>query len=258
MTHVRRRFLMLGILSLAATALMFAWGHQYGHHAAAQVPAPGLQFSMAVEGTNDCNTTRGDANCYLEPGSSLTVDFSLDSLPDGYPGYAGYDLFISYTGLSTSGVPTTTEWPDCGFPANLATPGVSVRWACAIGVDVTPSMYLGVLSTLDFQCTDAQSYGNTITMLHSASDTGINADTIGQSAEGNHTTEKLTINCGPRPTATSTSAPVVPTPALPGTGDATGIGGSGSSTGLWLIIGLLAAAAASVAGFAGWRIAGSR
>jgi len=241
---------MLGLLPLVAAALVFAWGHQNGRHAAAQVPAPGLDFSMSVQGANGCDTRGGNAVCYLDPGSSFTVDFFLNSLPAGYPGYAGYDLFVKYTGISTNGEPTSTEWPGCGFPAHLAAPGVSVRWGCAIGVDASPSMYTGRLSTLQFTCTGAPSSGNTITLLHSRRDTGINSDSLGQSTEGDNTTEMLTINCSqpasPTPPAGAAGATAT---ALPITGNAPELGGgNGTNTGLWVIMGLLAAAAVGAAG----------
>lgn len=257
--HVRRRFLMLGLLPLVAAALVFALGHQTGRPAAAQVPAPGLDFSMAVEGADGCDTGGGDAVCYLDPGSSFTLDVFLNSLPADYPGYNGYDIFLNYAGISTSGQPTNAEWPDCGFPAHLFTAGVSVRWGCAIGVDASPSMYTGLLSTLDFTCTDAESSGNTITMVHSNRETTVQSNVIGQSAEGDGTTEALTINCGQPPAPPEPTSAVATPTALPPTGSGPGPGGgNGSNTGLWVIIGLLAVAAIGATGVLGWRFARSR
>jgi hypothetical protein len=249
---------MVGLLPLVAAALMLAWGHQAVRHAAAQVPAPGMDLSMAVEGVAGCDTTGGNAVCYLAPGSDFTVDFSLNSLPNGYTGYSGFDVNITYTGVTTSGEPTSTEWPDCGYPAHLHTPGVSVRWGCAIGLDTSPSMYTGLLSTLGFSCTDAESSGNKITMQNGGLATSINFN--GEPAAENEGTEELTINCGARPSPTSPSAAAGATPtALPITGNAPGLsGGNSTNTGLWVIIGLLAAAAVGATSILGWRVTRSR
>jgi len=261
------RPLVLGTVLLAVTALFLTWGHRVSGDVAAQVPAPGLDFSMAVSGVAGCDTTEGDAKCFLDPGSSFTVEFYLNSLPDGATGYQGYDAYVTYTGVVSQDNLTTDEWPDCGFPAQFSPPGgQAIRWTCVVGVDVPPSAYTGLISTLGFECTDEESTDNTINLVHGETDTSINAVRgevpLGQAAEGAGTLETLTINCGEPPPPTEPPAGETPgatATALPTTGDATGLSeGDGGSTGLWVTIVVLLAAAVSAVGLFGWRYARSR
>ena len=247
------RPVVLGIVLLAVTALFLTWGHRTSSEVAAQVPAPGLDFSMAVPGVAGCDTTEGNAECVLDPGSSFTVEFSLNSLPEGVAGYQGFDLYVTYTGVVSQDNPSTAEWPDCAFPAQFATPGQSNRWGCAVGVDVSASTYTGLISTLGFDCTDQPSTDNKINLVHGLTDTALD----GQSAEGAGTTETLTIHCGEPPPGAE--PPEATATALPTTGDATGLDqGDGGNTGLWVLIGVLLAAAAGSIGLFGWRYARSR
>ena len=249
------RPLAVGIVLLAVSALVLTWGHRTSSDVAAQVPAPGLDFSMAIPDVEGCDTTEGNAECFLDPGSTFTVEFYLNSLPEGVSGYSGFDMYVTYTGVVSQDNPTTDEWPDCGFPAQFATPGQSIRWGCAIGVDAPASTYTGLISTLGFDCTDEESFDNKINLVHGLSDTAVD----GLYAEGAGTVETLTIGCGEPPPPTAAETPQATATVLPTTGDATGLDQSdGDNTGLWVLIGVLLAAAIGSIGLFGWRYARSR
>jgi len=150
-------------------------------------------------------------------------------------------------------------WPDCGFPATYFEPG-QVAMGCAVGVPPAgPSTYTGVIGTNDFNCTESESSGNTIVLVHGIANTAF-TETVGAvHAEGDGTTETLTINCGEAPEPTDTAAAEATATALPPTGNASGIVEDGGvSVVLWIAIGALLAAGAVGLGAFGWTRVRSR
>jgi hypothetical protein len=240
----------LVVVMTAAAALLLTWGFGAAMDANAQVPAPGLQFSMSIPGVDDCDTAdSGSGTCILDPGEAFTVNYSLDSLPDGITEYFGIDLYNTYTGVVSEDNPSMDPWPDCAFEAQFATPGESVRWGCTYGVDAPVSTYTGLVSTLDFTCTEDESFDHKINLVHGETDTSLNS-VIGQSAEGAGTMDTLTVHCGEPPTPTPEPSDDTPTPeaptALPPTGDGTGLAGRSGSAGLWVVMAALAVAAGTI------------
>jgi hypothetical protein len=262
-----RRPFAFGILALAIAALLVAWGQHAASNANAQIPIPseGIEFSLSV---NNCDTRDGDVGkCVLDPGEEFVVNVSLDSLPDiegyGAEGYEGFDIQVLYTGALTSmDNPDTSSWPDCGFPAHFITPGEAVLFACSLDVGSSPSTYTGVIGTLGFTCSEDEAFDNTISLVHGSSDTGIQG-LFGVAAEGEGTTDTLTIHCGEPPTPTPEpdegDGGAATATALPPTGNALASDGDGGTgTALWITIGALLAAAAAGMGALGLRFGRSR
>jgi hypothetical protein len=254
----------LGIGVLAVAALLATWGSGGVKDASAQVPAPGLDFSMSIPDVDDCDTAdSGSGTCILDPGDEFTVNFYLNSLPETVTEYFSIDLFVTYTGVTSMDNPSFDPWPDCAFPAALPVEGVSVRWGCSYGVDAPASTYTGLVSTLDFACSDDESFDNKINMVHGETDTSMTSAVgpTGQSAEGQGTMDTLTVHCGEPPTPTPEPSDDTPTPeaptALPPTGDGSGLAGGGDNVGLWIVMVALAVAAGTI-GLFGLRSTRSR
>jgi len=196
----------LGVLALAVAALALVWGGGPAP-AAAHSPHPGLDFSIGID-TNgdtidDCGTKVGQpAKCTLPTGSTFQLKVYLNSL-GGIPNYGGFDINVEYSGVSSNNNPDASSWPDCVFQANdTSLPGVVV-WACAIGVPPAPdSTYTGLIGTTDFNCTT----NGSVTMVHGVEVSQKNTTELVENiaefpkhAEGQLTTEALTINCVPQP-----------------------------------------------------------
>jgi hypothetical protein len=216
----------------------------------AEIPNPGLNYSIEAVDQDGCDTTAGDAVCYIEPGSDFVVEVTLDALPDDVASYEGFDIWISYTGLtSADDADAQAHWPDCGFPAANFDAGL-VAAGCSIGIDPgTPSTYDGLMLSNTFTC-DAS---GTISLVAGDGKTDLLETVSEHHAEGEGTMETLNITCGDEPTPTNTAAPV-PT-ALPPTGTA-GADQSDSANAWFVIGGLLAAAVVGLGAF-GWRNARS-
>ncbi len=263
--------------------------------AAAQTPVSGLSLWIGIDGVPNCDTQSGDASCNLTPGSTFLVAAHLDPLPTSVTSYGGYDIDLTYTGVTANQDASTDAWPDCSFPASsYDTPG-EVQFACAVGLPpATGSTYSGVIGTTSFTCT--QSGG--VTLVHAAGKTDvIEFDNISKiDGEASGTTDKLTINCvqggavppTPAPVAGQTGSPqqqgtpLAPTEAAKATSTAQSQatatakavataakqtpGPAGNSTsgggGLagWLIAVIIVGgvAAAGAAGVVGWRVMQSR
>ena len=209
-------FIVVGIplVAVVAVALALALGHRGDTRVEADTPHTGLDFSIAVDTngdtTNDCNTTGGPTKCTLATSSS---PFTLKLYLNNRAGvaYSGFDAYVTYTGVASKNNATTSGiWPDCAFPAAFYPTG-GARWTCVIGVGASPSTHTGQLSSLGFNCATG---GGTVTVSHGDTDTNLN-DTPANHAEGDGTTEALTINCGApplaSPTPTRTNTPVGPT-----------------------------------------------
>ncbi len=244
-----RRFRMGSLVALsgvlAAIALLLSWsfGSMDAH---ATIPAPGLNFSISAEGESGCDTTEGDATCYIDPGTEFTLSVTLDPLPSDIESYEGYDIYISYTGLtSADNASPADNWPDCGFPVTHFEAGI-VAGGCSIGIDSGPSTYTGVLLANDFTCSDS----GTISLVAGDGSTDLLETVSEHHAEGAGTLETLNITCGSPPTATPLPVPT----KLPGTGTAGPDHDGSSGSGLWLLIGVLVAGAAG-AGVIGRRLA---
>jgi hypothetical protein len=122
-------------------------------------PSPGLDFALGIDvngdGIDDCVTTgSGPLDCQVPAGGVFRIKVYLRSLPLGFPTYLGFDLELDYAGVTSSNIPDTRAWPDCGFPVVASPqPKGSLLWGCGIGVQAPPSTYTGVIATTDFACT---------------------------------------------------------------------------------------------------------
>jgi hypothetical protein len=234
--------------ALGALALLLGWGFGMNMKADAHTPHPGLNFSISAEGQSGCDTSAGDAVCYIAPGTEFTIDVMLGALPSDVPSYEGYDTVINYTGLTSADDATTSMWPDCAFPASFFDAG-KVAASCAVGIPPAgPSTYTGVIATNTFTCSES----GTITLAGTLGNTSLDETNALLHSEG--ADETLNITCGSPPTPTATAAPAIPT-ALPGTGTA-GVDQSGS-TGIWLAIAALMTVAIVGLSAFGWKYARS-
>ncbi len=252
--HVGTRRLVTFGIALAAAVLFLAWTSAGTQVAAQNVQVdPALNFSMTAVGEEGCDTTGGDTKCYIEPGSTFTLEVSLDSMPEAADSYEGFDIVLNYAGLTVVEDSADPEaWPDCGFPATFYDAGL-VAMSCAIGIESGPSTHLGVIGTAEFTC----SASGSITMPFGVGNTILQVDVATPVTED--APETLTINCGERPTpteepeATATAAPALPVTGMPG-----GTSDDGADAALWALIGaLLTVGVAGVAVF-GLRYARSR
>lgn len=237
--------------ALGALALLLTWSLGTSMKADAHFPHPGLNYSIEAEGESGCDTTAGDAVCYIDPGIEFTLNVTLDALPSDIPSYDGFDVYIQYTGLtSADDADAAVYWPDCGYPAVHFDAGL-VAAGCSIGIDPgTPSTYAGLVLTNGFTCSES----GTISLVHGDGQTDLLESVPNHHAEGVGTLETLDITCGDPPTPTSTAAPPIPT-ALPGTGTAGLSQDGGMGAGVWLAIAALMTLALVGLGAAGWRTA---
>jgi alpha-tubulin suppressor-like RCC1 family protein len=173
----------------------------------AHAPHSGLNFSIAIDvngdSTNDCDTNGGSTTCAIAPGATFVVKWYLNSLPSAVADYAGIQARLTYTGITSKNNASMSAWPDCDIPVSQY-PAGEVDVGC---VTLPPdSSYTGLVGTIGFTCTSGPSSGNAINMLHGLGsyDTSLLEDTT--HAEGNGTSESLTINCS-GPTATHTRTP---------------------------------------------------
>lgn len=245
-----RRLVAFGGVFAVALALFLSWGLTTVR-VSAHSPHPGLNFTMTAEGEEDCDTSAGDTVCYIDPGTTFTLNVTLDSLPDGVSQYEAFDVTVEYTGLTSADNASTASWPDCGFPAQFFEEGL-VAMSCAIGIPpAEPSTYTGLLGTNDFTCDES----GAITLRHGEGNTNLVEAISLIHGEGAGTAETLSITCGDRPTATPPPT-ATPRPGLPPSGSAGAA--EGSDSGLWAAIGALLAAAAAGLTVFGWRFARSR
>ena len=248
--HIRTSRLVTLTGVLGAMALLLTWGVGMNMKAHAVIPTPGLNYSIEAVGESGCNTTAGDAVCYVQPGKEFTLNVTLDPLPSDIPSYEGFDAYLTYTGLtSADDADAQANWPDCGFPAVHFEAGL-IAGGCSIGIEPgTPSTYTGLMLSNTFTC----SASGAINLVAGDGKTDLLATVSDHDAEGEGTMETLNITCGEPPTATP---PPIPT-ALPGTGTGGGASDSGSSTVLWLTIAVLMTAAIAGIGAFSWRSARS-
>jgi hypothetical protein len=201
------------LLALAALApALLAWGPEAGDPAAAdntQVPAAGLDFSMGIDTdgdtTDDCSSSGTPTNeCTLAAQETFRVNVYLNSLPDKVDGYEGIDIVLPYIGVRWTKI-HEWPWPE-GFCFTLYS---ASGWlddgrallSCATFGET--STYLGLMATTDFTCDESGS----ITMVHGLEvRTGLAAGPR-MYAEGDGTTETLTIVCAEPPTPTPTTTP---------------------------------------------------
>ncbi len=240
--------------ALGVVALLLGWSFGTSMRVDAQTPHAGLNFTITAEGESGCDTSEGDAVCYIDPGTEFVLSVELGDLPSDIPSYEAFDIVINYTGLTSADDATTESWPDCGFPASFFEAG-KVAMSCAIGIPpAEPSTYTGVLGTNTFTCDES----GTITLANVGMGNTNLLQGIGfQFAEA--ADETLDITCGDEPTPTNTAAP--PTVALPTALAPTGTAGvdqdGGTGTGVWLAIAALAIIAVAGMSAFGWRSARS-
>jgi hypothetical protein len=278
---MRSRVLATGILAAIVLGLI---GARLGP-ASAHEPHPGLNFYIAVHGVPNCDTKSGDGSCDLLPGTVFVIDVYLDPLPSDIPSYEGFDIGLSYSGVTAQQDASTDAWPECGFPAkSYDTPNV-VNFACAMGLPPAgPSTYSGLIGTNSFTCDQSGSIATVHGSGSGKTDLIENVNTLAHSEDPN-TTETLTINCvangitpipnTPRPGSTSAAPSTLPptgqakaTATAKATAPANGTpgpiqvagggGGGGLSAGVIAIIVIAAVVVAGGAGFFGWRYLQSR
>lgn len=241
--------------ALAALAFFLALSAGSAPHALADAH-PGVNLSASVPGYAGCDTSSGDAQCYIPPGTTFTVNVTLGALPSDVSGYQGIDIQLNYSGVTSQNNGDVTEWSDCVYPAySYDTPGV-VTMACAIGAGASDSTYSGIVGTIDFTCaasgTISLEHGNTLTDI---------IQSVSQVLWEPGTSETLNITCGSPPTATppSTATPQATSTPVPGLGS-TGSGGSlqsgGEGSTLMLLLGAAVAtvAAAGTLSIRTWRM----
>lgn len=239
--------------ALGALALLLSWSFGSTMKADAHIPHTGLNYSIEAVGEDGCDTTEGDAVCYIDPGTEFTLEVTLDALPSDIPSYEAFDVRIEYSGLTSAGdADANAYWPDCGFPAVRLDAGF-VAAACSIGIDPgTPSTYTGLMLSNTFTC-DAS---GAISLAHGDGKTDLLQTISLHHAEDADTMETLAITCGDPPVPTATAAPPIPT-ALPGVGSAGPSQDNGPGTAVWLAIAALMMVAVGGLGAFGWRNARS-
>jgi hypothetical protein len=250
-----RRLVASGSALFIAIALLAVWSSGMVR-VSAHASHPGLNFTISVPSVSGCTTAQGDAQCYMPPGTTFTLDVTLEALPSDIPSYEGLDVLIGYSdnGLTSANNASMASWPDCAYPANHYEIG-RVNIGCVVGLPPAgPSTYTGLVGTNDFTCTQS----GTIGLPHGEGATDL-VETVGMVHSEPGDADTLTITCGSPPTPTPTPAPT-PLPALGSTGSAGTLseaGGNGSVA-LWLAIAsLLTVAGAGFVVF-GRRFARSR
>lgn len=268
------------ILVLAAAAFVVVAMLLGTTQASAHDNHPGLNMWISVDGVPGCSTQSGDGTCEFATNSVFTVSVHIDALPDDISTYLGYDLYLTYEGVTGNEDASSASWPDCGFPAQSYLNAGAVLWGCAEGVAATPSTFVGVIGTTSFGCAAS---GN-VSMLHTSMNyTDLQDGDYQVHAEDPNSVEMLTVNCvqggaipptfvptaynpnqqvtTPEPgdqTAAAQSPTSLQTTAVPATATPTG-GASddddGGSNG-WIIVLVIIAVAAVVVvggGYFGWR-----
>jgi len=241
----RRKLLAFGAAGLAAATLLAVWALGGAGQASAE-PLPGVNYTMSAGGFAGCNTSQGDAQCFMPPGTVFTLSITLEPLPSDIPSYQGFDITLEYTGLTSADNASVESWPDCAYPATGYDPG-RVVMGCAIDVEpAPPSTYVGLMGTNDFTCSQSGS----ITMHRGGGYTDVIQDVAHVYSEPGDA-ETLNITCGSPPTPT-------PLPTLVSSGSGGAFDQSGSSgTGLWLAVGALLALTAAAAAVS-WTFARDR
>ncbi len=214
-----------------------------------QSPAPNFSLGIDADGDghDDCETrSTGHGDCFLPASTSFKLKVYLDSLPAAHPRYAGFDIRIAYSGLTSLDNPDARAWPECAFPASATFPG-QVGWACTIAPFASESAYTGLIGTTDFRCTQT----GTVTLEHGRGSTDLIDRQSQEYFEAGP--DALTVHCGPdtsqlsaTPTVTSETPALA---ALPSTGT-----GSASATGSLVLAGLLACAALTLLAALGLRL----
>ncbi len=244
--------------ALGVLALLLSWSFGTSMKADAHIPHAGLNYSIEAEGESGCDTTEGDAVCYIDPGTEFTLNVTLDPLPSDIASYEVFDVRLEYTGLtSDDDADAAAYWPDCGFPAAHFKAGL-IAAGCSIGFEPgTPSTYTGLMLTNGFTCSES----GTISLVHGDGQTDLLGTISEHHGEGEGTRETLDVTCGDPPTPTSTAAPPATPTALPATLPGTGTAGldqdSSAGAGVWLAIAALMTVAIVGLGAFGWRKARS-
>jgi hypothetical protein len=193
----------LGVVALALFGALLIASPFFTEAATADEPHPGLNFSIGVRGVQGCNTRADDVTCTLPSGQPFLLEFSLDMLPDDINGYAGFDLFAEYTGITPGDDGNSDDWPDCGFPvAHVPPDGGFIALACAIGVPPAPqsSSWIGPIGAITFTCAQ----NGSITMAHGGDDgqTDLVEGNLAKHSEGVNAEETINITCGSVPANT--------------------------------------------------------
>jgi hypothetical protein len=213
---------------------------------------PGVNFTVAVPGYSGCDTSAGNAQCYIPPGTTFTVNVTLGSLPSDVPGHEGYDIKLAYSGVTSQDNASVDSWPDCAYPAYTYDTAGVVQMGCAIGIDSTASTYTGLVGTAGFTCAASGS----ITLEHGSGSTDL-FQSISQILWEPGGSETLNITCGSPPTATTPpTATRAPGLGPSGVGDA--LDGNDGTTALWLAIASLGALTMVALAAMSWRLSRGR
>ncbi len=167
------------------------------------VPAGVIDFSARVltdsNNAGTCDSSGSPTNtCRVAQGTTFLVGVYLNQLPNALPGgnYAGYDVILSYSGVTSAENAQSLDlhqWPSCALDAGAFQPGM-IFAGCAIGIGSPESAYTGRMMTAELTCEQS----GVITLLHGESATSISDGfTSGRYHEDEGTTETLNIDCAP-------------------------------------------------------------
>jgi hypothetical protein len=188
------------VVALALVAV-FGWGNGSGAEKASAAN-PGTNWSINIRGTNcsTAGTPAVDQKCNLSAGQNFVVEVRLDSLATGQTDYSGFDILLTFNGVTyVANSASTAKWPDSANYAEFIQAG-SVLMGDAIGFSQPNSTHTGAVAVASFNCAAA----GAINLVHGASDTNVSGN-IDKDA-GTDSQETLTINC-PTPTNTPTITP---------------------------------------------------
>ena len=188
----------------------------------------GLAFSIGVDtngdSVDDCDTKGGATTCILLD-YTFTLNYYLDSLPNGVANYFALQTRVDYSGVAS---PISNsyllDWNDCHaatLQVERAAGQLDLACISYLYSPVIDSTYTGQIGSVDFDCVgDGQ-----ISLVHGEIDTALFEDASTSHTEGRGSLETLTINCdGPTATPTPTGSPTntptstnTPTPTETGT-----------------------------------------
>lgn len=206
-------------LVASVVALVVALGFSGG---AAPARAAGNTVDLATELVGSaCNTknTSHANKCNLTPDQNFTIRVRINSFAGTLGGYTGIQARVSWssglTNIQRAGA-TEITWPDCGIRAEFKGPGNTVQEGCATGIGAPPSVFLGGIVEVDFDCGTnpmAPPHQESVTLVHGEPLDSYIVDPQLLNVVDKDPNEVLTINCGTPPTPTPTpTITLTPTP----------------------------------------------
>ena len=188
------------VLTLALLAAILAGTGAEGNREAQA--ASGNNFYLAVPGSSDpCGTLSGVASCYIQNGSTFTLEVRLSklSLPDTdadtVAGYIAWQASVNYgaglTRVDASGV-SESLCPSGWFGGEAGSPPSYVG-GC-VSIPDAESTATGPIMRLAFTCSAPGA--NSVTLLHGPVDTVLGDDSGSiVSNDPSGASETLTVNC---------------------------------------------------------------